>query len=86
MLAKREALGARVTITTGETKQTGVCLRAYSYVSSNDPRVHFGLGAATTVDAVDIAWPSGSPRRERFAVDGIDRAVIVRQGEGKAIN
>jgi hypothetical protein len=85
MLGKREAIGARVTVNAGGAKRTGLCLRAYSYVSSNDPRVHFGLGSTNTVDDVEIAWPSGSPRKERFAVSGTDKTISVRQGEGTAI-
>ena len=85
MLAKREAIGAKVTITAAGAKRSALCLRAYSYVSSNDPRVHFGLGTAATIDDVEIAWPSGSPKRERFAVNGVDRTVSLRQGEGTAV-
>jgi hypothetical protein len=46
---------------------------------------HFGLGTAATIDDVEIAWPSGSPKRERFAVNGVDRTVSLRQGEGTAL-
>ena len=31
-----------------------------SYLSSNDIRLHVGLGAATTVQKIEIAWPSGT--------------------------
>jgi enediyne biosynthesis protein E4 len=86
MLGKREAIGAKVTISAGGAKRSAPCLRAYSYVSSNDPRVHFGLGSTTTVDDLEIAWPSGSPKRERFAVSGIDRSLSPRQGEGTALD
>ncbi|MFQ5491719.1 MAG: CRTAC1 family protein, partial [Phycisphaerae bacterium] len=33
--------------------------RAYSYGASNDPRVHFGLGTAKTVDRVTVRWIDG---------------------------
>jgi hypothetical protein len=82
MVGKREAIGARITITAGGARRTGLCLRAYSYVSSNDPRVHFGLGSVTKVDDLEVAWPSGTPRRERFVVKEIDRDLVLRQGEG----
>jgi len=32
---------------------------AGSYNSSNDKRVHFGLGSATAVDVIELSWPSG---------------------------
>jgi enediyne biosynthesis protein E4 len=85
MLGKREALGAKVLLRAGAHKQLGACLRAYSYLSSNDPRIHFGLGEADKVDSIDVVWPSGSPRRERFDVSGVDRVLVVEQGKGKAM-
>ena len=30
-----------------------------SYLSASDPRVHFGLGGAERVDALEVRWPSG---------------------------
>ena len=44
----------------GNMKQRGDVLSGGSFASSNDPRVHFGLGDATAIDAVEIHWPSGS--------------------------
>ena len=32
---------------------------AVSYLSTVEPRVHFGLGGATKVDRLEVAWPSG---------------------------
>ena len=85
MIGKREALGARVTLLNGNQKRAALCLRSYSYLASNDPRVHFGLGEAATAEAIEIAWPSGTPRRERFAVGKVDRVLVVRQGGGEAL-
>jgi len=56
----------------------------YSYLASNDPRVHFGLGRATQVKGLVVRWPGGG--RERFAVPGVDRIVTVRRGEGTRLN
>ena len=39
--------------------QTGYVLSGGSYLSQNDLRVHFGLGATTKIDAVTVDWPSG---------------------------
>jgi hypothetical protein len=85
MIGKREALGARVTLLNGNQKRAALCLRSYSYLASNDPRVHFGLGEAATAEAMEIVWPSGTPRRERFAVGKVDRVLVVRQGGGEAL-
>jgi hypothetical protein len=84
MIGKREAIGARVTLASGDLKRSALCLRASSYLSSNDPRIHFGLGQRARVDSVHVVWPSGTPKREQFHVDAVDRVLIVRQGEGKA--
>ena len=73
-------------LTAGGQSRLGICLRAYSYLSSNDPRVHFGLGRTDRVDSLEVLWPSGSPRRERFDVPGADRTVVVRHGQGRALD
>jgi hypothetical protein len=84
-IGKREAIGAVVTIKYAGRRQSALCLRAYSYLASNDPRVHFGLGKANTIESVEIVWPSGSPKREEFKVTEIDRVLVMPQGSGKAL-
>ena len=46
-----------------------------SYLSSEDPRIHFGLGAATTVKELTVRWPGG--RVSRLAHLAADRIVTV---------
>jgi len=83
---KRDATGAQVTLVgPGARRRTGICLRAYSYLASNDPRVQFGLGRGEKPDTIEVAWPSGAPRRERFPVTGVNRVLDVRQGTGQAM-
>jgi enediyne biosynthesis protein E4 len=53
-----------------------------SYASSNDPRVHFGLGDVAKVDAVEIHWPDGTV--EKVQLPGIDRIVTLEEGKGIA--
>jgi hypothetical protein len=62
-------------------KQRGDVIAGGSYMSTNDPRPHFGLGSATTVDAVEVHWPSG--KVEQFAGPGVDRIVTLTEGAGK---
>ncbi len=57
--SNRLALGARVKIEAGGMTQTGWVLSGGSYLSQNDLRVHFGLGAATKIDTMTVYWPSG---------------------------
>jgi hypothetical protein len=53
------AVGAKVTVEAGDLRQVGVNQWATSYLSYNDPRMHFGLGPREHVDRVTIRWPSG---------------------------
>jgi hypothetical protein len=46
-----------------------------SYLSSEDPRVHFGLGRAQSVARVIVRYPDG--RERRLANVGADRLVVV---------
>ena len=56
--SNRDGIGARVTLTLGTESQTREVHRGYSYLSSNDPRLRFGLGKRTVVDKLQIHWQS----------------------------
>jgi hypothetical protein len=77
----RDAVGATVYVTANGMKQRGDVISGGSYLSSNDPRVHFGLGTATAVDSIEIHWPSGAV--EHVTVPGVDRIVTLKEGAGK---
>jgi hypothetical protein len=53
-------LGATVTLETTEGRQVREINNTASYVSSNDVRLHFGLGAAKIIRQIEIVWPSGT--------------------------
>jgi enediyne biosynthesis protein E4 len=55
----RDGLGTRVKITTANGVQYNEATTAVGYNSSSDKRVYFGLGNATVVDRIDLAWPTG---------------------------
>jgi enediyne biosynthesis protein E4 len=57
--SNRDGLGTKVTITTALGTQYNEATTAVSYGSSSDKRVHFGLGSATVIDAIELTWPSG---------------------------
>jgi hypothetical protein len=59
MKSNRAAIGARVTIHAGGVMQFDEVRGGGSYLSQNDLRLHFGLGSATTMESVEIRWPSG---------------------------
>jgi hypothetical protein len=51
-----------------------------SYLSQNDLRLHFGLGASTTIEAVEVRWPNGM--KETFKNLSADRIYKVVEGQG----
>jgi enediyne biosynthesis protein E4 len=57
--SNRSAIGAIVTIATGERRLTRAVVSQSSYYSHDDFRLHFGLGSADRADRLDIRWPSG---------------------------
>ncbi|MDE0469960.1 MAG: CRTAC1 family protein [Candidatus Poribacteria bacterium] len=58
--SNRDSIGARVTLMLGDESQTREVHVGYSYLSSNDPRLLFGIGERTVVDRVHIRWQSGA--------------------------
>ena len=77
----RDAIGARITLDVGGRKLVRTVRRAFSYLSSSDVRVHFGLGAVDRAESLLVRWPDGL--EERFAVDSVDCLVELKRGEGK---
>ncbi len=74
------AIGASVRVTTASRTQVKVNQWATSYLSYNDPRMLFGLGADARVEQLEIRWPSGE--RETFADIAANRYVTFVQGAG----
>jgi len=68
----RDALGAKVTVVSGELSQIREVRSGGSYLSQSDARAFFGLGSRERVDRVEIRWPSGevqviaSPELDRY--------------------
>jgi len=58
--ANRDGIGARLRVTAAGKTQIREVKSGSSYLAQNDLRVHVGLGAAATVDRVEIRWPSGA--------------------------
>ncbi len=78
---KRDAYGATVTVEAGGRRRVGWVNPGTSYLCSNDPRAHFGLGTCATADAVRVFWPDGT--EEEFPGGPADRVVTLRKGEGR---
>lgn len=77
----RDAIGAVAYVTTGNLRQRQDVLSGAVYCSQNDLTLHFGLGAETKIDKLDIKWPDGS--LESFAIPAIDKIVTITQGKGR---
>jgi len=76
----RDAIGAAVYLTAGGTRQRADVISGGSYASSNDLRVHFGLGDTVKVESVEIHWPSGAV--DRLTLPTVDRFYSVEEGRG----
>jgi enediyne biosynthesis protein E4 len=78
--SNRLALNARVKATAGDLLQTGELVSGGSYLSQNDLRIHFGLGAHDRVDKAEIVWPNGIV--ETLTNLLADRFYQVKEGKG----
>jgi hypothetical protein len=80
--SNRDGIGARITVKAGARTLVDEVRSGASYASNNDMRVHFGLGAATKIDWVEIRWPSGLT--ERFDDLAVDKIHTIKEGTGKS--
>jgi hypothetical protein len=80
-LGGRDAYGAEVALQAGDRRRVSWINPGHSYLCSNDPRAHFGLGSADRVEAIEVVWPDGS--RETFPGLAANQAVVLRKGEGR---
>ena len=81
--SNRDGIGARITIKIGPRTLVDEVRSGSSYISNNDMRVHFGLGAATKIDWLQIRWPSGLT--ERFTNITVDKIHTLKEGSGTAV-
>jgi len=79
----RDAIGTTVYLTAGGVRQRADVMSGGSYESSNDQRLHFGIGASTRVTKVEIRWPSGLV--EQISLPAVDRYFTIEEGKGTAL-
>jgi hypothetical protein len=79
--SNRSAIGARVRLVTRDGVQVQEVRGGGSYYSQNDLRVYFGLGAATSIDRLDVRWPNG--REESWTGLAVNRLHALLEGNGK---
>ena len=77
--SNRSAIGARVTVRYGGNVQTREVMSQASYISANDSRLHFGLGAEAKAE-VEVRWPAGQV--ERLGEVAADQLVHATEGSG----
>jgi enediyne biosynthesis protein E4 len=77
--SNRSAIGARVVVHYAGKKQAQAVMSQSSFYSSSDPRLHFGLGAATIAD-VEIFWPSGM--HQNFKAVPANQLAVIKEEAG----
>jgi hypothetical protein len=78
----RDAFGASVWVEAGGVTRRAIVHGAVSYLSQNDRRLHFGLGATARIDRLTVRWPDGSS----LVLEGLpaDRVLVIDQAAGAA--
>jgi hypothetical protein len=74
-----DAIGATAYVTTGSVRQRQDVVSGAVFCSQNDMTLHFGLGAATKIDKLEIKWPDGTV--ESFDVPSVDKVITITQGK-----
>ncbi|MGH9628246.1 MAG: CRTAC1 family protein [Bryobacteraceae bacterium] len=78
--SNRSAIGARIAVTAGGLRQLDEIRSGGSFFSQNDLRLHFGLGAASIIDRIEIRWPDGG--LEVLEKVAANQSIWIREGEG----
>ncbi|WP_422925417.1 FG-GAP-like repeat-containing protein [Singulisphaera sp. PoT] len=77
--SNRDAIGARVTLRSGDVVQAAQRNGGGSYLSSGDPRLHFGVPGGSRVVAAEVRWPSG--RTDSYREIPVDGGYRLREGD-----
>jgi len=75
--SNRDGIGAKVEVFAAGKRQTAERVAGSGYLSQNDERLHFGFGAATTVDKLVVHWPSGREQTLENLI--VDRVLTVEE-------
>jgi hypothetical protein len=78
--SNRDGVGASLKLTAGGSVHVEQAKGGMSYMSSNDPRIQFGLGRRTKIDSLEITWPSGQV--DRLTNIPVDQIIAVKEGAG----
>jgi hypothetical protein len=83
--SNKSAIGARVTVKAGDLVQFSEVRAGGSYISQNDPRLHFGLGAESRMSEVEIKWPSGKVEVLRDLPADFIHTIVEGQGIASSV-
>jgi hypothetical protein len=75
--SNRDGIGARVEVWAGGREHLAERVASSGYLSQDDARLHFGLGAAAKVDKIVVHWPSG--REQTLESQAVDRVLTVEE-------
>lgn len=78
--SNRNGIGARITVVAGGLRRSREVRSGYSFMSSNDFRVHFGLGDIAAADSVIVKWPSGV--QDRLTDITANQYIRIEEGAG----
>jgi hypothetical protein len=78
--SNRDGIGASLKLTSEGFVQVEQSKGGMSYMSANDPRIHFGLGKRPKIASLEITWPSGQV--ERLTNVPINQIITVKEGAG----
>jgi hypothetical protein len=78
--SNKSAIGARVTVRAGDLIQFNEVRAGGSYLSQNDPRLHFGVGSSTKITMVEVLWPSG--KKEVYRDLASDNIYTIEEDRG----
>ena len=80
--SNRDAVGAKIAITTENSRQTDQITGGGSYLSASDLRAHFGLGSSEIIKTLTIRWPSGT--EDKFQDVKPNQVLSIKEGTAKA--
>jgi len=83
-MQNRLAIGAVIHAYTDKKGWTSQLMPSSSYLASNDPDVHFGVGDTLRIDRFEVVWPDGV--REQFEGSSVDRHLRLEYGSGSVVS
>lgn len=78
--ANRDAVGARIRISSAGNTQMRELAAGNNYLSSNPIEAHFGFGSANQTSMIEVRWPDAT--EERFAACPLNQLITLRRGSG----